>query len=63
MENKGFYFLGRHLDHNCRGSMCPVWYPSDVDLNKIKHFEIWTCIYCHEKAPEHLILQWKLLNE
>lgn len=22
-----------------------------------------TCHYCDEKAPDHLIIQWKLLND
>lgn len=66
MENKGFQFLGngKHLDHNCREGMCPVWYPQDTHLGyHIKSFEIWTCIYCHERAPDYMIVQWKLLNE
>lgn len=35
---------------------------SDCGGDEDLYSELWRCYTCHEKAPEHIILQWKLLS-
>lgn len=63
MQSNEWYISARNIRHgicNKHGYTNPnsTWNISDVirppDL-------LWCCIRCGEKAPEHLIIQWKLL--
>lgn len=50
---------GKELIHRyCGGS---AWNSND-DLFLNYDIRLWCCYKCKEEVPNHLILQWKLLN-
>lgn len=59
MENEWFIKLNniRHTSCQYEGYINPTWNTND----KSPKGDLWCCIKCNKKAPESLILQWKLL--
>jgi len=58
---------GKEIIHIHNNTIYKNFGSSTWNLNDSRNFvlegvKLWTCLECHKKVPDHMILQWKLLN-